>query len=262
MLGRTPPGASECGFSVLELTISIIVIGVMLAGVLVPLQTQIESRKLEETQRLLEHARETLLSFVATYGYFPCPADSTSGWQEAPGADHVTGACPGGWHGFLPAGMIGYAPVSAQGFAVDPWGADSGRLRYAVAADTLGGIPTPFTRRAGMSAAGVPSIGAANNLLHICSNGGGVVAGVSCGTAQTLASNAVIVMWSVGRNGGTDGGSSVHEAENPNPSGGTADRIFVSRIHSTAAAAEFDDVLAWVPSTILVTRLMASGQLP
>ena len=57
---------------------------------------------------------------------------------------------------------------------------------------------------------------------------------------MTLASNAAVVVWSVGANGAT-GGTSVHEAQNPNPNGGSADRIFVSRGTSNVPGHEFDE---------------------
>jgi hypothetical protein len=99
---------------------------------------------------------------------------------------------------------------------------------------------------------------ASTALFHICQSGSGVTAD-DCGTALTLASNAAVVVWSAGANAGT-GGTSVHEAQNPNPNGGSADRVFVTRGPSTAEGHEFDDILVWVPSTTLIARLVASGQ--
>ena len=54
----------------------------------------------------------------------------------------------------------------------------------------------------------------------------------------------------------------MHEAENPNPNGGSADAIFVSRPRSDLTGAEFDDILTWVPAFVVVSRLVATGQLP
>ena len=253
-------GTGRGGYTLVEILVVLAVTGIVLATLAVPLQNLVQNRKVEETQRLLEQAREALLTFASAYGYLPCPADNTSGVEVAT-ANHVTGDC-GLWYGFLPAATIGFTPVDAQGFAVDAWGADSGRIRYAVSADTVGGIAMPFTRSNGMAAAGAASIGSTTNLFHICGSGSGVTPGVNCNTAQTLATNAVVVVWSVGRNGGAGGGASVHEAENPHPAGGSADRIFVSRAQSDAAGVEFDDVVTWIPATTLVSRLMASGRLP
>ena len=249
------------GVSLVELSIVLVILGIMLAAAVGPFQNVVHTRKVEETQRLLEQAREALLTFASAYGYLPCPADNTSGVELA-AANHATGDCNGVWHGFLPAATIGFTPLDSRGYALDPWGADAGRIRYAIAQYTVGGVAMPFTRANGMAAAGVQSLGSAANLFHICGSGNGVTPGVSCNTAQTLATNAVVVIWSVGRNGGAGGGTSMHEAENPHPTGGTADRIFVSRVHSDAAGTEFDDVVTWIPATTLVSRLTASGRLP
>jgi hypothetical protein len=53
---------------------------------------------------------------------------------------------------------------------------------------------------------------------------------------------------------------SVHESQNPNPNGGSADRVFVSRGPSNVAGTEFDDLVSWIPMTALVSRLVLAGQ--
>ena len=244
------------GFTMIELAVALAVIALLLAGMLVPLQKQVETAKLEETQRLLEQAAEALIGYAATNGYFPCPADATSNGQEAAGTNHNTGAC-GTWNGFLPAAALGLRPVDAQGYAVDGWGTSANRVRYAISSDTVGGVTNPFTRTNGFRSVPITSFGA-TPLLQVCQSGNGPN-GANCGGAVPLASNAAVVLWSVGPNAAT-GGTSAHEAENPNPNGGSADRIFVSRTHSTSAGAEFDDVVAWIPVTTLLSRLVTAGQ--
>ena len=76
---------------------------------------------------------------------------------------------------------------------------------------------------------------------------------------MTLASNAVAVVWSVGANGAT-GGTSVHEAQNPNPNGGSADVVFVTRTPSNVTGNEFDDIVSWIPATALLSRIVLAGQ--
>jgi hypothetical protein len=113
-----------------------------------------------------------------------------------------------------------------------------------------------------MRAAGIASLAdPALSLMHVCASGRGVSAGVNCGTAQTLVSTAPVVIWSVGPNAAT-GGTSVDEAQNPNPNGGSADRIFVSRVRSAVAGNEFDDIVTWIPMPILIGRMVAAGELP
>ena len=245
------------GFTLIEQAVSLTVIALLLGTVMVPLQTQIANRKVDETRRMLDVAQELLLGFAAANGYFPCPATASSNGQEPPGTDHVLGHCPI-THGFLPAALLGYRPTDAQGFALDAWDGASNRIRYAVATSTIGGVERALTRVNGMRMAPLATIGM-TPLFHICQSGNGATAN-DCGTAVTLASNAAAVLWSVGANA-TSGGRSVHEAQNPNPNGGSADRIFVSRTQSDVPGHEFDDLVSWIPATALVSRLMSAGQL-
>ncbi len=244
------------GFTILEHAVSLSVIALVLGTIMVPLQTQVENRKVDETRRTLELAHEMLLGYAAANGYFPCPADASSGGQEALGTNHVTGSCPL-YNGYLPAALLGYRPIDAQGYAVDAWDTVANRLRYAVSDQKVGGVPNAFTRVNGMRSVSLASLGA-TPLLFICQSGSGTNAN-DCGTAVTLASNAAVVIWSVGANAAT-GGLSVHEAQNPNPNGGTADRVFVSRTVSTVPGHEFDDILTWIPVTSLLSRLVLAGQ--
>ena len=251
------PTASK-GFTILEQAVSLSVISLLLGSVMIPLKTQIESRKIDETKRALETAQELLLGFAAAHGYFPCPATATSAGREPQGTDHVTGACPA-WHGFLPAALLGYRPVDEQGYAVDAWEGASNRIRYAVANTAVGGVPQTLTRANGLRSISPGNL-AATPLYYICQSGSGATAN-DCGAAVTLASNAAVVLWSVGPNGAT-GGTSAHEKQNPNPNGGSADSIFVSRGHSGAGGHEFDDIVTWIPATALVSRLVLAGHFP
>lgn len=251
-----PLQASARGFTLMELAVSLCVIALVLGSVIVPLQTQIETRKVDETRRLLDLTHEMLLGYAAGNGYFPCPADASSQGQEAPGSDHTTGNCAN-YHGYLPAALLGFRPTDAQGYSVDAWGTGMNRLRYAVAHHTVSGIVNPFTRVNGMRSVAMASL-AATPLFYICQSGDGVSAN-DCGTAVTLASNAAVVVWSVGPNAAS-GGASVHEAQNPNPNGGSADRVFVSRGVSTVSGHEFDDLVTWIPVTALLSRLVSAGQ--
>jgi prepilin-type N-terminal cleavage/methylation domain-containing protein len=275
----------NAGFTLVELAVGIVVLALLLGGLLIPLRTQVEVRKIDETQRILAQAREALLGYVVAHGYFPCPADAASNGAEANGPnphDSVTGTCgantgngDAGFHGFLPARALGISPVDSRGYAIDAWGRfdaidttppnsrNDNRIRYSVYSDAAT-IGRSLVRSGGMAALGIPALGG-GSFFHVCLSGTGVGAadcGATAPPAQvTLATNAVAVIWSAGANAGT-GGASVHEAQNPNPNGGSADRVFVSRSASDVAATQFDDVMTWIPITVVVSRLVAGGQLP
>lgn len=69
------------------------------------------------------------------------------------------------------------------------------------------------------------------------------------------------MIWSVGPNALT-GGTSVHEAQNPNPNNaGSADRIFVSRTRSEPSAAEYDDLVHWIPGATVAGRMRVAGMM-
>ena len=253
--------AAARGFTMIELAVALFLMALLFGSLFVPLQAQLEARKTEETDRILERAREALLGYAAANGHFPCPADNAKGGVEPAEADHATGACPV-YFGFLPAAALGLQPTDSQGYAIDAWGLEAGRIRYAVAPYTAGKVANPFTRVNGMRAATIASLGdPALSLFHVCSTSTGVGDGTSCGPGATLVSTAAVVLWSSGPNGAV-GGAGPDEAQNPHARGGSADRIFVSRTRGGGPGGEFDDQVAWIAMPTLIARMVAAGQLP
>ena len=251
------------GFTIIELAVALFLIALLFGSVFVPMQTQLDARKIAQSELVLDRAREALLGYAVAHGRFPCPADASSAGREPGGTDPVSGTCVA-YHGFLPAAALGLAASDGHGYAVDGWGVAANRIRYAVANPTIGpsGNSAALTRVNGLRAAGIASLSdPALSLLHVCASGRGVSPGTHCGSAPTLVSTAPVVIWSVGPNAAT-GGTSVDETQNPNPNGGSADRIFVSRVRSAVAGNEFDDIVTWIPMPILIGRMVAAGQLP
>jgi hypothetical protein len=255
---------------------------VLAVGILVPFVAQVSQRKVADTERILEQAREALVGYATATGRLPCPA--IEGTNErgverfATGGNVSNGNCES-FTGFLPAVTLGFSPIDADGYAIDGWATRFNRIRYAVSNQTLtpaGGtaVTNPFTRAEGMREATAASIAAAP-LLFVCASGtssnnvnlhcGPGAAG--SGGSLTLTTNAPAVIWSNGANART-GGTNVHEAQNPHPNGsatpafGSADRVFVSRTLSDATGSEFDDVVTWLSVGNLVSRMVLGGQLP
>jgi prepilin-type N-terminal cleavage/methylation domain-containing protein len=249
------------GFTIIELAVALFLFTLIFSSVAIPLQTRFEVKKIEDTEQLLDKVREALLGYASAHGYFPCPADDRSGGVEPAGTDHTSGACPA-YFGFLPGSALGIPVTDAQGYALDAWGGRANRIRYAVSNHTVRAVTNPFTRANGMRSAGIASLAdPALSLFHVCGSASGVVQGASCGAAVTIVSTTPVIVWSAGANA-SGGGASADEAQNPNPNGGSADRVFVSRLRVPNAAGEFDDQLAWIPMPILVSRLVAAGQIP
>ena len=255
-------GLRQSGFTIFEVAIAMFLLTLLFGTIFMPLQAQIENRKIEQTEELLARAREALLGYAATHGYLPCPADATGSGHEAAGSDHLAGTCPA-YHGFLPAATLGFTTPGSDGYASDAWGTAAHRIRYAVSSQTIGppGNTNALTRVNGMRAAGIADLGSSTlSLFHICSGAAGASAS-HCGSAGTLASTAPVVIWSGGVNAAT-GGDSMDEAQNPNAKGGSADRVFVSRVRSNVPGREFDDLVTWIPMPVLIGRMVMAGQLP
>lgn len=255
------------GFSLVELAIAVFIMALLVGGLMIPLQTQVEGRKIDETQRILDQARESLLGFVAANGYFPCPADTGSG-AEATGFNHAAAAattCPASvtgtsvYAGFLPAVTLGFTPVDANGYALDAWGTQQNRVRYAVANATINGINQPFTRINGMKSATMASILAvpATTLLNVCHTG----VNATCATADMLSSTTVAVIWSLGANA-PYGGTTPHEDKNARSALTSYTRLYVQAERSNVAGSIFDDQFTWISPPMLFNRMIAAGMLP
>ena len=260
------------GFTLAEMAIVLVIVTLLIGGMLIPLGTQIEQRRISETQKTLELANDALLGFAAANGRLPCPASAISNGLEsfcsnAGGAcvasinpaDH--GRCSNFFDGFLPAATLGISPVDSQGYALDGWGiSPSNRIRYAVSDKTVGGIDFVLTAKGGMRAATMANLSSAANFLYVCASAAGNTIN-SCGISTALTSRAPAVIYSVGGNAAT-GGAGADETANPNPNGGSADLLFVSHPKSGAVGNEFDDIVTWMSLNILFNRMIAAGQLP
>jgi prepilin-type N-terminal cleavage/methylation domain-containing protein len=243
------------GFTLVEMAVALVVLALLLGSLLIPLQTQVEQRKTTETQRTLELAMEALYGFAAANGRLPCPASATSNGVEDPVGG---GACAHPFDGFFPAATLGVAPVDAQGYLVDAWGVPQNRVRYAVTNTSPGCAANAYTTAGGMRACwSTITAGGAAATLSVCSTATGI-AGGNCAAGAVLASTAPAVILSLGKNAPT-GGTGADEAHNLNN-----DRAFVWHTPASGGApnGEFDDIMVWMSSNVLYSRLISAGQLP
>lgn len=248
-----PPTIAQQGFTLVELAIVMFIVALLLGGMLLPLSAQQDIRAHGETQKILAEARDALLGYAMANDRLPCPASSTSNGQESPVGG---GICTNPHDGFFPAATVGIAPVDGQGYLVDGWGGQTGnRVRYSISTSNT----SAFSTISGMKNTGITIL---SPDLQICSTGVGMTnqgaAAASCATTSTLATDAVAVLYSPGKNSGT-GGAGTEENHNPNPrSTLAADRAFVNAPQGSA----FDDQVVWLSKNTLFNRLVAAGRLP
>ncbi len=249
------------GFTLLELSVVVLVITLLLGSLLIPLATQVEQRNVSETQKRLQEVKEALIGYAMANGRFPCPAGTVAGEKGiekfAAGGSAADGNCSNFFDGYVPGITLGLSNIDGDGFVVDAWGLQQNRVRYAISNTTVGGSTNPFTKTGGMQAAGIASLGQPTiNLIFVCAASPGTGIQANCNGAQILASDAVFVVYSLGKNAATSGGTSADEAANLND-----DPVFVSRVNSQKDV-EFDDLMLWSSRYNIISQLTASGQLP
>jgi len=248
------PTPEQRGFTLIELAIVMFIVTLMLGGMLLPLSAQQDIRNFGDTQKRLADARDALLGFAIANDRLPCPASNTSNGLEDPVGG---GPCNHPYDGFFPAATLGMSPVDAQGYMVDGWGGEAdNRLRYAISTANT----SAFSTASGMKNTGLTTLAPD---LQICNTGvgmtnPGVPLTATCAANTSLATDAVAVIYSLGKNAGT-AGSGTEENHNPNPrSTLTADRAFVNATQGSA----FDDQMLWLSKSTLFNRMVAAGRLP
>ena len=264
------------GFSLIELAVVMLILGALFAGILIPFSTQIEQRRVADTQKTLLEIREALIGFAAAKGRLPCPASASSNGQEeyAGGGNETNGNCANFLDGFVPGVTLGVGPSDGNGYVVDAW---NNRIRYAVSNSNEVPTGTPLPAPVNFDFTGMgtfpTSSGEMRNVtmanlrpnLRVCSTATGILAN-SCGTAPSLVNDAVAVIYSTGANSARPdpGGTRIDENVNPNPNAGASNVTFVSheRAGETAPNGEFDDIVIWLSPNILYTRMIAAGRLP
>jgi prepilin-type N-terminal cleavage/methylation domain-containing protein len=223
------------GFTLVELAISLAIIGLLLGMLVVPLNAQVDQQRTSDTQKHLQVIHDAIIGFTVANGRLPCPAISTTAnttagaGTESRNTAVVPAACTN-TEGVVPWATLGIAET-------DAWGR---RFTYRItpefANDAVGGLQATFT---------------------LTDNG---ALTVTNGTIN-IATNVVAAVVSHGKNGlgayqmtGIQiGGASGDELANAN-----ADNTFVAKTPEPA----FDDLVTWVSPNVLKSRMIAANRLP
>ena len=245
---RPCSSAQERGFTLTELAIALVIVGLLTGGLLLSLTTTRDIANEKETQKQLAMIQEALLGFAVAQQRLPCPAAPNATGVESPIGG--SGVCTHPYNGFLPGSTLGLAPTDAQGYVVDAWG---NRIRYAVTTVSAAS-PNLFTTASGLKSQW--SVGPQPD-LHVCNTATGITnagaANADCAANASLTDSAVAVIFSTGRTGAS-GPLGADEQANVT----AIDRVFVS----ASPGPNFDDLVTWLSPNILYNRMIAAGRLP
>jgi len=285
----TPPLTRLKGFTLVEMAIVLVIVGLILGGIMLPLTVQMEQHNVTATRTTIANVQEALIGYAMANGRFPCPAVAGATGVEAfaAGGTATNGNCANFVNaGFVPGVTLGISPTNANGYVLDGW---NNPIRYAIAPITDDAAATyVFTKLNGMKNAYAAGCGAGNcgmswiagrdvsntgapvpalvvnqTLLSICASATGITNGTCNATpivsqVNKISTSAVFVVYSLGKNFAT-GGVGADEVANLDN-----DTAFIDHTPTPSGAAngEYDDIMSWVSTNTVFSRMVQAGQLP
>lgn len=249
------------GFTLLEMAVVLLIVGLLLGGLVMPLSTKVENERFAQSSRTIETVHEALVGFALANGALPCPATPASNGLAATAGGGCTRQ-----HGFVPVVTLGLQGAqNTDRLLLDAWGSP---IRYSVSnSDFDSDGNWDFIVPGEMRDVQIANL---NPDLDVCSTAAGSSATACSGAATTVTATAPAVIYSLGPDFAAF--TSADQVENVGanvgggPSGVTyrvaSDGVWVMRTRSEAAGAEFDDLIAWISPNSLYGRLLAAGQLP
>ena len=248
----------ERGFSLAEIAVVMVIVGLLIGGLLAPLSAQMEQRNFADTQKRIEYANELLLGFAIANGRLPCPASSSSNGDESPTGG--IGACTNNYDGYLPAKTLGMQPTDSSGYALDAY---NNRIRYALSKTVTPGSCTgspPFSSSTNLKANGLQCLPA--DLLVCGSSQASGFSSTSCGTAinSLVNTNTVVaIVFSMGKNAATSDATRTDELANTDAN---ATFVYHTPAPTGATGGEYDDQMVWISAGLLYGRMVSAGVLP
>lgn len=268
------------GFTLTELAVVLLIVGLLVGGMLLPLAAQDDLRRSQETQRSLDEIRDALLGFAVANGRLPCPDIDLDGMEDCAqvvalnsplvGQTTITFSCAAPCEGILPFATVGVAHT-------DSW---NNRFRYLVT-PAFASVARVVDTATGTVLSMTPgfSLAAAGNLSVETRGDNPATAAVETKSIASLVSNSPAVVLSHGRNG--SGAVTVNglvlpilatsgDDETANASNGTIKRLRAPTPSAVGCSdpipgqpfCEFDDLVVWLSPNILFNRMISAGRLP
>lgn len=249
---------NEYGFTLVELAIVLVIVGVLLGGFIGTLASRIENTRKSDTVDELEEIKQVMMAYAFVNGYLPCPDCDVATGSCATAvagdgiADYDVGAVPPRCYENEGAGNVPWVTLGLG--RSDAWGT---HYRYAVQneyADTS--VPFILTSAAGSANIEEPNF----------------VANADGSVSKILADNVVAIIMSQGKNGyGGISENNVARAVVPPANIDEANNTDNNATYYTRpetasganiAGGEFDDIVIWISEYELKAKMVEAGALP
>ena len=238
------------GFTLIELAMVLLILGLLMSSFLAPLAARVEQQERNNTQIQLDEIEEILYGHVLQNAYLPCPdcSDTTTGNCATVNTndpndisdgveDILANTC---------ATEVGNLPWVTLGVkSTDEW---NNIFTYRVD-DTFADRNIAATDGTGCAASATLNVS-----FSLCSDGEIIVLNSAGGT--NLATNIPAIVVSHGKNFSL-GAPTANETENLN-----SDTTFVDTNFSNNAITGFDDMVIWISPHVLRTMSVKAGILP
>lgn len=230
---------TQRGFSLIELAVVLVIIGLLVGGGIAAISATTEQTRRSEQKRLFNDVREALYGFAMANGRLPCPDTDADG--EADGEEDDPGGPCVQTEGRLPWATLGVGRRDAWGapmlYRVD--GLFAGTASSGSAAFDLNDDPPD-------------ELTVSDGNDDIVKDAPAVVVSFGPQGNQVWTSSGFVCP-------STAEGFSTDEIENCND-----DELFMDPGYRTADSPDerFDDMLMWIPSSVLKSRMVQAGKLP
>lgn len=231
------PAKSQQGFSLIEMAIVLVILGMLLGGILMPLSSQREVSQRQATERQLQEIRNALIGYAQANNRLPCPAMLGAG-----AVIPTAGACgPTATPAvYLPYAALGIQGTILNGNLVDVW---QQPIRYRLANPAPGAWAYAITP--------IPLVPATATVpmpyFQICARAG------VCPAVDIIAREVVAVVFSAGDIDHTD---SAGETQNKNPPPNVNANGFVRM----TLQQDFNDIIVWISHPTLIYELSKTSQ--
>lgn len=245
------------GFTLVEIAMVLMIIGLLLGGLLPTLSSQMETRQIVETRKQMEDIREAITGFMLINGRLPCPAQATipTGSNNAGGEATVGTACSckgASGNDNMIAWASGVACTDTSATGVLPW------ITLGIGETDAWG--RRFTYRVSTEFADLNSAPLATFTLSSVG-----VQKVYQNAADAAADTNKVITPTVFLSHGKNGYGAYQQQGNQLAGGGTEesensdnDNKFISKDYSN----DFDDIVLWLSPNTLINRMVTAGKLP
>lgn len=213
------------GFTLVELSIVLVIVALLIGGMLIPLSAQKDIQRINDTNKRLAEIKDALLGFAIINRRLPCPTTQTDPANVGYGIEDATCA---NVEGYLPWKSLGVSEVDAWGvkrsLILDPF---VGYWRYR--ADDAFTATSPSVTLSTVPNSGFEIQDGAGNVLTQASPNSPIA--IVYSTGPDLIAN--------GQNAAVD---TTYQAGERSPA--------------------FDDITIWLGRPLLFNRLVSAGKLP